>query len=98
MNENWPELDYQGWADTCSALHRYCQIVGKYRLSHTPWQNHSWHATLYVNARGLTTSLIPDAGGIEIQFDFIDHRLIGRTASGATRALDLGPSSAARFL
>ncbi|MCR5856409.1 DUF5996 family protein [Mesorhizobium sp. J428] len=42
----WPELHYLDWQDTCKALHLYLQIVGKYRLAHTPWQNHSWHATL----------------------------------------------------
>ena len=57
----------RAWRDTCSALHLYAQIVGKYRLARTPWINHSWHATLYVNARGFTTSLVPDGpGGIEI--------------------------------
>src|SRR5689334_960042 len=55
-----PEIPYESWRETCSALHLYTQIVGKYRLARTPWVNHSWHATLYVNARGLTTSIIPD--------------------------------------
>ena len=61
MDTSWPEIPFPAWRETCSALHLYCQIVGKYRLARTPWVNHSWHATLYVNARGLTTSLIPAA-------------------------------------
>jgi hypothetical protein len=40
----WPQLDYLGWRETCSALHLYLQIAGKYRLAHTPWLNHSWNA------------------------------------------------------
>lgn len=59
MNANWPDIPFEQWRGTCSALHIYSQIVGKYRLARTPWLNHSWHATLYVKTRGLTTSLVP---------------------------------------
>jgi hypothetical protein len=45
MSNKWPHLDYLGWRETCSALHLYLQIAGKYRLAHTPWLNHSWNAT-----------------------------------------------------
>ena len=62
----WPHLDYLSWRGTCSALHLYLQIVGKYRLAHTPWLNHSWNATFYVTPIGLTTSPIPDGPGIEV--------------------------------
>ena len=37
----WPALPYADWAETCTALHLYAQIVGKVRLSQTPWVNHS---------------------------------------------------------
>ena len=47
---DWSAIPFVPWQDTCAALHLYTQIVGKYRLAHTPWLNHSWHATLYVNA------------------------------------------------
>jgi Family of unknown function (DUF5996) len=60
----WPEIPYDAWSETCYALHLYLQIVGKYRLARTPWVNHSWHATFYVNARGLTTSLVPDGAAV----------------------------------
>jgi len=72
----WPSLPLAQWASTRSTLHRWLQIVGKTRLVQTPWVNHSWHATLYVTARGLTTSSIPyDDRTFQIDFDFIDHRL-----------------------
>jgi len=98
-NSLWPDIPYPAWRETCSALHLYVQIVGKYRLARTPWVNHSWHATLYVDARGLTTSTIPDgsAGGIEILFDLIDHELIGRSADGAVERFALGPMTVADF-
>lgn len=97
MNAIWPEIRFEAWRETCSALHLYSQVVGKYRLARTPWVNHSWHATFYVNARGLTTSLVPDAAGIEIIFDLLDHVVIGESADGRTAEIPLGPMSVAEF-
>jgi hypothetical protein len=98
MDRAWPEISTAPWEDTRAALHLWCQIVGKYRLARTPWLNHSWHTTLYVSARGLTTSLVPDVnGGIEVGFDFIDHRLVGTTPSGRVESFALGPMSVAAF-
>jgi hypothetical protein len=98
MSVVWPEIPYGAWSETCSALHLYTQIVGKYRLARTPWINHSWHATLYVYARGLRTSLVPDGpGGIEIAFDLIDHAVIGTACDGRTARFPLDPTSVAAF-
>ena len=70
----WPRLSLGEWAGTRSTLHRWLQIAGKIRLVQTPWLNHSWPATLYVTARGLTTSPIVHEGRtFQIDFDFIDH-------------------------
>ena len=97
VNPMWPEIPYPPWRETCSALHLYAQIVGKYRLARTPWLNHSWHATLYVNARGLTTSLVPDGAGIEILFDLVDHAVIGMAGDGRRAEIPLKPMSVAGF-
>ena len=98
MSSGWPDIPYDPWRETCSALHLYAQIVGKYRLARTPWVNHSWHATLYVNARGLTTSLVPDnAGGVEITFDLLDHAVAGVTTDGRRAEFALGRMSVAGF-
>jgi hypothetical protein len=94
----WPDILYRTWRETCTALHLYTQVIGKYRLARTPWVNHSWHATLYVDARGLTTSLVPDGpGGIEISLDLIDHRVIGAASDGRTAGFALGPMSVSDF-
>ncbi|MBP2316352.1 DUF5996 family protein [Azospirillum soli] len=94
----WPDIPYQPWRDTCTALHLYTQIVGKYRLARTPWVNHSWHATLYVNGRGLTTGLVPDGpGGVEIAFDLIDHAVVGCATDGRSGRFALGPTTVAGF-
>jgi Family of unknown function (DUF5996) len=96
--ELWPALPYESWKDTCTTLHLWTQIVGKIRLARTPWINHSWHVTLFVTARGLTTSPIPDEGrALQIDFDFIDHRLLIQTSDGARRRLPLEPHSVADF-
>ncbi|HET6630250.1 MAG TPA: DUF5996 family protein [Woeseiaceae bacterium] len=98
MTDSWPELDFPSWRETCAALHLYTQIVGKYRLAREPWVNHSWHATLYVNARGLTTSMVPDGpGGVEIRFDLLRHEVIGSTTDGRTERFGLAPMSVAEF-
>jgi len=96
--ERWPELPYAAWKDTCATLHLWTQIVGKTQLALTPWLNHSWHVTLYVTARGLTTSLIHGKDfDLEIVFDFVDHALVIRTSDGRTRSIPLKPMSVASF-
>ena len=94
----WPQIEYKNWRETCSALHLYTQIVGKYRLARAPWLNHSWHATLYVNSRGFTTSLVHDGGrGVEIALDLIDHVVVGAATDGRAARFSLGPMSVAQF-
>ncbi|CAM3325755.1 DUF5996 domain-containing protein [Paracoccus nototheniae] len=97
MNNKWPSLDYLSWRDTCSALHLYLQIAGKYRLAHTPWLNHSWNATFYVTPRGLASSPVPDGPGVEILFDLREHRVVGSCGNANTLSFDLGPMTVAAF-
>ncbi len=97
-SEIWPALPFAEWKDTCATLHMWTQIVGKIRLALTPWTNHSWHVTLYLTARGLTTSPIPHHAGIfEIRFDFIDHELRILKTDGAAQVMKLRPKSVAAF-
>jgi len=92
MADPWPSLPLEEWKDTYATLHRWTQIVGKIRLALSPWINHSWHVTLYVTARGLTTSPIwHGARTFQIDFDFIDHRLVIQDGEGAVRTIALGP-------
>lgn len=96
--ETWPSLPLEAWIETCATLHLWTQIVGKIRLTQSPWVNHAWHATLYVTARGLTTSPIPHGSRtFQIDFDFIAHRLILTASDGATSRLALEPQSVATF-
>lgn len=94
----WPSLDYRDWSDTWHTLHRWLQIVGKIRTAHTPWVNHSWHVTLLVTPRGLTTTAIPYGdGAFELAFDFIDHELLIQLSDGQRRVVPLQPVPVATF-
>jgi hypothetical protein len=98
LQAQWPELPLAAWRDTCATLQLWTQIVGKIRLALTPWLNHSWHVTLYVTSRGLSTSPIPDGlRSFEIAFDFIDHVLKVSTSDGASRQFALAGHSVASF-
>ena len=98
MATPWPEIPFAAWRETCDALHLQAQVIGKYRLAHTPWQNHSWHATLYLTPRGLSTSVVPDGpGAVELSLDLLDHALVGRASDGRSARFPLGPGSIAEF-
>src|SRR5438477_8280190 len=76
----------------------WTKILSKIRSTRTPCINHSWHVTLYLTARGLTTSPIPHPAGIfEIRFDFIDHKLRILKSDGAVQVIELRPKSVAAF-
>lgn len=99
MEQAWPPIPYPEWRETCAALHLWSQIIGKYRLAHTPWVNHSWHATLYVVPRGLTTGPVPDGARMTaLTLDLHEHVLIAEGAGGERRRFNLEPMSTADFL
>jgi hypothetical protein len=97
-SDYWPALPFAEWKDTAETLHMWTQIVGKIRLTLSPWVNHSWNVTLYVTSRGLTTSPIPhEFQTFEIRFDFVHHELRILKSDGAMRTLKLQSQSVAKF-
>jgi hypothetical protein len=93
-----PPLPLEEWEDTKETLHRYCQIVGKIRMELSPYRNHWWHVTLYVNPRGLTTGPIPyPAGTFDISFDLLDNRLVVTTSEGGGFAFAIDDLPVAGF-
>lgn len=97
-DRTWPELKYETWKDTLQTLQRWIQIVGKIRLSKSPWVNHAWHATLYVTETGLTTSIIHDqATSFAIDFDFSSHFLRVSRSDGRSMTLPLRAQPVASF-
>ncbi len=94
----WPELSIAQWKETCATVHMWTQIIGKIRTAQMPWINHSWHTTLYVTPRGLTTLAMPHGErSFQIEFDFVDHRLAVTSSDGASGAVTLEPMSVAHF-
>jgi len=96
--DRWPALPLDQWRETYATLHMWTQVVGKIRLALTPLLNHWWNVTLYVNARGLTTSAIPyRKTPFELYFDFIGHQLVLETSDGLRKTLPLAPRTVADF-
>ena len=97
-SQQWPALPLDAWQSTRDTLHMWTQVVGKVRLALSPNVNHWWDTTLYLSARGLTTSAIPYGAEVfEVDFDFIDHKLLIQTSRGQRAILPLAPRSVAMF-
>jgi hypothetical protein len=86
-----PALPFESWEPAANTLHLWTQIVGKIRLGANPPRNHWWHATLFVDVRGLTTRRVRGQNGstFEIAFDFVDHRLVVQTNGGGIESFAL---------
>jgi hypothetical protein len=94
----WLSLPLEAWVETYATLHLWTQVVGKVRLARSPWVNHSWHVTLYVTARGLTTSPIPYGTRVfQIDFDFLAQELVIHASDGGSGRIALEPQSVATF-
>ncbi|MFN2482368.1 MAG: DUF5996 family protein [Pyrinomonadaceae bacterium] len=97
-SETLPALPFEEWRETCQTLHMWTQVVGKVRLAQTPLVNHWWNVPLYLTARGLTTSAMPYGDRtFQIDFDFVEHRLLFETSDGGADVLALAPRSVADF-
>jgi len=91
-------LDFNEIKETLETLHQWIQIVGKIRLRTMPWQNHSWHTTLYPSPHGYTTQGIPFQDRIfQIDFDFEHHKLFIDCTHEETQSMDLRPMTVADF-
>jgi hypothetical protein len=95
----WPSSKVADWQETRDTLQLYTQIVGKIRLANEPLLQHWWNVTLYLTARGLTTSPMPHPTGptFQIDFDFIGHELVVATVDGARASIPLEPRTVADF-
>lgn len=94
----WPELPSTSWAGTLASVHQWIQIVGKVRMTKAPWQNHSWHTTLYVTPTGFSTNTIPNGDrAFRIDFDFLNHTLVVACSNAGRKSFALKPMSVAAF-
>ena len=96
--QHWPIIDFPKIQDTLETLHHWIQIIGKVRLKTMPWQNHSWHTTLYVTPTGFSTHGIPFEGRVfEIDLNFKDHKLIVTCSNYGSEEMALEPMTVADF-
>ena len=97
-NDMLPALPFDSWKDTLATLHMWSQIVGKVRLKLCPLVNHWWNVPFYITARGMTTSPMPyEQRDIEVQFDFIEHKILIETSEGRVVTMAMAPQSVADF-
>lgn len=90
MQHAWPALALHDWQATYATVHLWTQMLGKTRLALAVPVNHYWHTTLYVTARGLATSAMPYGERVlDLELDFITHRLIARTSDGQAADMPL---------
>jgi hypothetical protein len=96
--DTWPALPYTAWKDTLATLHMKLQIVGKVRLSLTPFEPQWANVPLYLTARGLTTTPMAHRDLIfQIDVDLIDHQVVIVTVRGETRRVALTARPVADF-
>ena len=98
MTARWPALPYGQWHDTRDTLHLWLQVVGKLKLSLTPFLNEWWNVALVPTARGVSTGRMP-AGEVDLQVDvdLLAHRVEFATSDGRRDHVDLTPRSVADF-
>jgi hypothetical protein len=95
---DWPALPFAEWQGTAATLHMWMQIVGKIRVACASWVNHQWHITFHLTSRGVTSRPIPWEGRtFQIDFDFVDHKVLILVSDGWKDQLDLRPRSVAEF-
>lgn len=98
LTEIWPPLPQSAWSETCATLQLWMQIVGKIRLALTPHINHTWNVTLYPTIRGVTTSPMPYGSLLlQIDFDFVDHKLVVESSMNERKSIPLRPMTVADF-
>jgi hypothetical protein len=85
-----PPLPLAAWWPTKVTLHLYCQIVGQVRRTMTAPHDHWSNVPLLLTVRGLTTGRMRYGGsGFAIDIDFLDHRVVVRTAAGWAESFTL---------
>jgi len=96
--QEWPELTYESWQPTRDTLHMYLQVIGKVRLALTPREPQWGNVTLYLTARGMTTSPIwGGSAAFSIDVDFIDHQVVIADTEGRVERLALTARPVADF-
>jgi hypothetical protein len=82
----WPELSADRDGGTIATLHLVSQMLGKAAVALVQWRNHSWHATLHLQPRGMRTEpLHAPEGPFELGLDLVDGAIVFADAAGERR-------------
>lgn len=94
-HQDWPELNFQEFAETNHLLHMGLQAIGKLKLL-TPFEPEWANVPLWVTSRGLTTGPIPYNSNIfNVDVDFVDNKISCETSAGNSESFKLASMSVA---
>jgi len=94
MAAPWPELDYDGWRETCDTLHAHTQVLGKLAVALAPPEPRLQHAALRLTARGWETNPMPapdGSGSIVALLDLHAHEARVEHSDGRFAGVELAP-------
>ena len=94
----WQPLHWSQWRETANTVHLFTQIIGKIRLALMPMQPEWAQVPLTLTSTGMSSVCMPVSyGSLDINFDFIDHKLFFNTSDGRARSFSLKDISVAGF-
>ena len=90
MPTHWPELDVARDQPTFATLHLVSQMLGKLRVTYSPWINHGWNVTLRPRPDGLAIESTR-AGDVsfELMLDLCRHQIALTVSDGRRDAVPL---------
>ena len=80
--QHFPSLDPYVITGTRDALHAYARVVGAWLKTCQPKRKHWWHASLRPSLSGLSSGVIHAGVDIELELNFIESQLKGRSSVG----------------
>jgi hypothetical protein len=97
MSQEWPELAYAEWSETCDTLHAHTQVLGKLAAALAPPEPQLQHAALRLSARGWETLTLPAPGGsgaLVAALDLHAHEAVVEHSDGRAARIPLTPDRA----
>jgi hypothetical protein len=95
----WPDVNVARWVETKRSFHLYAQMLGKTRLALSPVEPNWMFTPLYLNARGLTTGVIPlDSRSLEARIDVFASEIQLDRSTGERVSIPLVPAQTIRHV
>ncbi len=94
MAQDWPDVSYARWGETCDTLHAHTQVLGKLAVELAPPEPELQHAALRLSARGWETAPLPapdGSGSLVAALDLHAHEAVIEHDSGAVARVPLTP-------